>query len=436
MDITTKELVEILETKGRIFLTGQAGVGKTTLINSLKDEYPNQVRLGTTGISSLLIGGQTLHSFFRIGISKDLNELESYDSWCLINSKKPNMTSLFSYNIYLMNAVDLIIIDEISMASGDLLDIIFKRLSQFGATDRLGKPDVKIILSGDLLQLPPVKAKNYVFDSKYFKTFTPIFLTKVKRTTDLKFIQILNKIRVGVVDSVVIDYLANLSVPKPHMKPENFTRLYSLNKDVEDTNIKFLEKYGTGETFTSKAVVTYNSTYAKEQDVEDFFKNSKAKKDLDVRVGASVMFIKNTDDYVNGDTGKILNIDEKAGIISIEKSSSGEVVHLGRINFEKISYKLQNGSIISDPIITIRQFPIILAFAISIHKSQGMSIKNLFINCNGIFERHQFYVALSRAISPDSLVLRGFDPRHVIIDERVLEYYKQLADFYDVDTES
>lgn len=426
-----EQFANLIRKHKRIFVTGSAGVGKTTILNAMDQYFHSIVKLGSTGMSALLLNGQTLHSFFKIGLSKNIQEVKEYDAYMMQQTGKPQHL-LHSYLKSLLYGIDLIIIDEVSMISGDLLDAIYYRL------ETVDSVNIKMVLSGDLLQLPPVKSTSLIFDSPIFKTFKPVYLTEVKRTTDLPFIDVLHKIRVGVLDDAVQSFINKRMTVKPDLEPEELTRLFSLNAKVEQVNTYFLLNHGEGEIETYYADITVPQSAGggkpRGNEVPDFFKNSKVQKILEVKRRSKVMFIKNTENFFNGETGIVTDIDNEKGIIFVQKDSNGETIPVMRETFEKVNYALNGGEVVAKPTLSVVQFPLMLSYAISIHKSQGMSIKNLFINCDGIFEDAQFYVAISRATSPDSLFIRNFDPRHMKVNKRVLDFYASIPPVEEEDT--
>ena len=406
----TKELIDKLYTNN-IFLTGGAGVGKSYLVKDLIKKYPrNLVVVAPTGIAAVNIGGQTIHSFFEF--SRNLSKLNS-----LSYPKKK-----------LLQRTDLIIIDEISMVSKKLFNKINERLFE---VDYKGK----LLIVGDFYQLPPVNVEEegWAFESKWWKywEFETIELTEIKRTTHKKFSEILLKLRDGSFDDKDIDFIEQMKNNK-HLKNRNLTFLYSTNKKVDNKNSLMLEKLDTP-LITFKA---YDELFHKdkEKQFENFKKSLNIPEIFEIKKGAVVLNIVNQkfDDEVlyNGEKGVVVDIDEKNEIIKVDFEYRG-VLEIERYSFDLVEYDYDGSEdkIIQNIIGSFYQFPLKLAYAITIHKSQGLSIDNLAIDLSFIFSPAQAYVALSRAINPDNVVINP--PKYqrlrevFYIDEKVKEFYKE-----------
>ena len=405
----TKELIEKLYTKN-IFLTGGAGVGKSYLTKNLIKKYPrNLVVLAPTGIAAVNVGGQTIHSFFEF--SRNLSKLNS-----LSYPKKK-----------LIQKTDLIIIDEISMVSKRLFDKINERLFE---VDYKGK----LLIVGDFYQLPPVNVEEqgWAFESKWWKywEFETIELTEIKRTNHKKFSEVLLKLRDGSFDEEDIEFIAQMKNNK-HLKNRNLTFLYSTNKKVDEKNSLMLNNLDTP-LIKFKA---YDELFHK--DKEKQFKNFKKSLNIpevfEIKKGAVVLNTVNQkieDDILyNGEKGVVIDIDEKNEIIKVDFEYKG-VVEIEKYSFDLIEYDYDGSEdkIIQNIIGSFYQFPLKLAYAITIHKSQGLSIDNLAIDLSFIFSPAQAYVALSRAINPDNVVInppRGRLRDIFYIDEKVKEFYKE-----------
>jgi len=425
-----QEIIEQLKTHN-VFLTGGAGVGKSYNTNKVIDHYNENeqsiVALGSTGISAVNIGGMTVHSFFVFGISSNFNELLEQDK-----RNKKKLTNLRK----ILKATELIIIDEISMISTELLDMIYFRLinSNFNG---------KVLFVGDFFQLPPVtkyKKQNllfdealYAFESQAWQKFNPLVieLTEMKRTKDRDFTKILHKIRVGICDDEVINYLLYLYKNNSIYSKEH-TLLYGRNKEVEETNIKKINALKTKETKIYADITVSNMVHPKK--IESWKKLLPILDTLILKVGAPVLFtINKREEFVNGERGIIEHIDDD--FLIIEKSD-GELIKLEKYDFElsEITVNKDDEQQVDNlSLATLSQFPIKLAYAVTIHKSQGMSIDNLVCNVDNIFAPSQFYVAISRATDPKNLKIdfnrgnfRSYIKKIINVDERVLNYYKEM----------
>ena len=410
-----------------VFLTGGAGTGKSYITNEIIKEYRNRakqvVSLGSTGVSAVNIGGFTVHSFFVFGISSNFDELNQNDKRAkkrLMDLKK------------VLKATDLIIIDEISMVSADLLDMIAYRLNNYGY---LGK----VLFVGDFFQLPPVVKQNskkdifgeklYAFESLAWERFDlmVIELTEMKRTTDEEFTYILSKVRKGECDEEVIAYMTKL------WNNENIdkdpTYLYGRNLEVEQTNRAKLNELDSEETILFANIEMFGSVHEKK--LLGWKKMLPITEQLTLKVGVPILFTVNKwGKFVNGERGILRKIEEDHLIVEKEE----EYVRVERHEFDLLDMLVkEDGTIETISLATLAQFPLKLAYAVTIHKSQGMSIDKLVCNVDNIFAPSQFYVAISRAINPKNLKLdfnRGdltqYLHKVVNIDQRVVQYYKQI----------
>lgn len=421
------EICSIL-TRENVFLTGGAGVGKsyTTLkvIEHFKKSGKNVVSLGSTGVSAVAVGGMTVHSFFIFGISNSLEELEMHD-----RKSKHRLSELKK----IISNTDLIVIDEISMISASLLDMIAYRLESMNFSG-------KVMFVGDFFQLSPiVKYKEnvglfdnllFAFESSSWQNFAPITteLTKMHRTNDARFTKILSKIRKGEVDAGVIEYIKSL---EQNDIAENATYLFGKNEHVERMNRDKL-----AELASPAVTLMAQNTSAKnvhENKVLNWQKSLPVSDTLTLKVGAPVLFcINKWGKYANGERGIIKEITSEAVIVEKEDAFVRVEPHV----FELGEFHVDNdGKLKSVTLATMSQFPLKLAYAITIHKSQGMSIDNLVCNVDNIFTPSQFYVALSRATNPETLKidyngsnLEYYLNRVISIDSRVVEFYNSVTE--------
>jgi ATP-dependent exoDNAse (exonuclease V) alpha subunit len=416
-----------------VFLTGGAGVGKsyttTEIIRLYRSQTDEQVvALGSTGVSAVNIGGFTIHSFFVFGISNNFEELDQNDK---------RSRSRLSELKKILKATDLIIIDEISMVSSNMMEMISYRLSSMGY---LGK----LLFVGDFFQLPPVQKfgqnndlfgeKLYAFESDAWKNFAPVVieLTEMKRTSDAEFTHILHKVRVGQCDAEVTDYMLKLA--NTQMKDENPTFLFGRNAEVNATN---KEKLAAVDADEHLLFATFEEHQGKvhEKRLASWKNMLPVEEQLLLKVDVPVLFtINKWGKYANGERGIINKIEEDYIIVEKEEV----FVRVERHDFDLLEMKSdEKGKIQSIKVATISQFPLKLAYAVTIHKSQGMSIDNLVCNVDNIFAPSQFYVAISRAIDPKNLRLdfnrgnlAGYLQRMVKVDIRVVEYYTKLGELY------
>jgi ATP-dependent exoDNAse (exonuclease V) alpha subunit len=389
-------IAEKLISKKNIFLTGGAGVGKTTLTRAVIELYEREskkvAKLASTGMAATLIGGQTLHSFFDLGIASSMDDLEK-------NGKLEIKKKIKK----LIGAMDLIVIDEISMVSSALLEMIELRLHQAEFRGAL-------LVVGDFLQLPPVvrgsSELHYAFESASWERFAfeRVELKHIYRTDDKEFIELLGAVRFGVVDERVHNQLNSFIKPLPNELKE-FTFLFGKNISASQHNKRELEHI-EGELFVKEAQIIKHKKSVSDKEVERFMEDARIERALELKIGAPVLFSRNAWNYFNGERGEIVNIDES--YLYVQKSD-GKVVKLEQLAQSKTAWieKSIKGKkeLLEEEYFTIYQYPVKLAFGITIHKSQGMSIENLIIETREIFAPSQFYVALSRSSNPKNLIL-------------------------------
>lgn len=420
--------------ENHVFLTGGAGVGKSYTITELIHHYRTQtdeqvVALGSTGVSAVNIGGFTIHSFFVFGISNNFEELDQHDK---------RSRSRLSELKKILKATDLIIIDEISMVSASIMEMIHYRLSSMNYTG-------KLLFVGDFFQLPPVQKQNqdpndlfsnklYAFESDAWQSFSPIVieLTEMKRTSDAEFTHILHKVRVGQCDPEVVNFMIKLQ--QNRLKEENPTFLFGRNAEVNATNEA---KLAAIEAEEHQIYATYEEHHGKvhEKRLSSWKNILPVEEKLVLKVGVPVLFtINKWGKYANGERGIIHKIEEEYIIVEKEEV----YVRVEPHEFDLLEMKSDDkGKVKSITVATLSQFPLKLAYAVTIHKSQGMSIDNLVCNVDNIFAASQFYVAISRAINPHNLRLdfnrgdlKAYLQRMVRVDKRVVDYYTQLGQSY------
>jgi ATP-dependent DNA helicase PIF1 len=417
------DVIEALK-HSNVFLTGGAGVGKSYITNEVITDYRKRgkqvVSLGSTGVSAVNIGGFTVHSFFVFGIANNFDELIASD-----RRAKKRLSDLKK----VLKATDLIIIDEISMVSTDLMEMIAYRLNHYGY---LGK----ILLVGDFFQLPPVQKqqgrndifgeKLYAFESMAWERLdlTVIELTRMKRTTDTEFTHILSKVRKGECDEEVVSYMMKLWNTETMQKDPTY--LFGRNLEVEQINRAKLNELDSEETILFSNIEMFGTVNEKKL---SGWKNMLPISDqLTLKEGVPILFTVNKwGKFVNGERGILKKIEEDYLIVEKED----EYVRVERHDFDLLDMDIkEDGTVEHMTLATLSQFPLKLAYAVTIHKSQGMSIDNLVCNVDNIFAPSQFYVAISRAVNPKHLKIdfnRGdlahYLHRVINVDQRVIDYY-------------
>ncbi len=421
------EIIKILQERN-LFLTGGAGVGKSHMTNSIISAYRKEgkgvVALGSTGVSAVNVGGFTVHSFFGFGISSNFEELAQSD--------KRNKNRLRELK-KILNSTELIIIDEISMISTELMDMILYRLENLSYSG-------KLLMVGDFFQLPPIKKESaglfggmlFAFESTAWQRLDPavVELTEMKRTDDKEFTMILSKVRRGIFDDEVAAYMMELS---NHDNVHNGkpTYLFGRNLEVEKMNRDSLNRIKEEEHILFASVEKF--AHVNEKRLESWKKVLPVNEQLTLKVGVPVLFTVNKwGKYVNGDRGILRGINDE--YLLVEKGD--EYIRVERHEFDLPDIVVDDeGSIKQVSLATLSQFPVKLAYAVTIHKSQGMSIDQLVCNVDNIFAPSQFYVAISRARDPKQLKIdfnRGdlvqYLRRVIQVDERVERFYERMED--------
>ncbi|MBE0494794.1 MAG: AAA family ATPase [Campylobacterales bacterium] len=409
-----------------VFLTGGGGVGKSYLTYELIRHYRAQghsvVVLGSTGISAVHVNGQTAHSFFAFGIANDSETMLRNDKY-----NKHRLKELRE----ILERCELLILDEISMVSASVMEMIRYRLDQLNFAGRL-------LFVGDFFQLPPVSKRTtnsnslfgdplYAFESTAWEVFSPkmLVLNQPKRTSNPHFFHVLGRVREGDSSAEVLEYLSALS-GNTHAWEKDPTVLFGRNAEADAMNkIKLRELDAPLVALPSKETLHDISLHVKR--LEGWKKNLPVQEIMELKVGARVLFCTNKwGKYMNGEHGIVREIEEDA--IWVEKN--GALVEVERHEFVLNEPHMSGGDIQEKPMASVLQFPLKLAYAITIHKSQGMSIDTLVCDIDHIFESSQFYVAISRAKEPGDLLLRytrgdlrTHVERCIRVDERVRAFY-------------
>ncbi|MEO9853618.1 MAG: helix-turn-helix domain-containing protein [Reichenbachiella sp.] len=404
-------------TNEHLYLTGKAGAGKTTFLKYIKDNCHKKIVIAApTGVAAMNAGGVTLHSLFQLPMGSFIPEQsmsgEEYGEFF----DKKNLLKYLRLNSAkreLLRELELLIIDEVSMLRADLLDAIDVILKSVRRNNWSGFGGVQVLFIGDLFQLPPVvRNSEWAVLQKYYKTISffdakalqdtpPIYLElkNIYRQSDQKFINLLNKIRNDKMDKGDLELLNKYYKPnfEPKQKGEYIT-LTTHNKRAEVINNEQLEKL-EGAVYTFQASVSGDFNEA----------TVMAETDLKLKEGSQVMFIRNDKGeyprYYNGKIGLVKRIDEDD--IAVTFTDSDDEVLVEKEVWENKRYKLNKETDQLDEVVkgTFTQYPIRLAWAITIHKSQGLTFDNAIIDAGQSFSPGQVYVALSRLTSLDGLVL-------------------------------
>lgn len=400
------------------FLTGNAGTGKTTLIQQFRDKTKKRIIvLAPTGIAAFNVGGKTIHSFFhfppRIITPQVIYELHSND------------------RIY--KVVDTIIIDEVSMVRADVLDGIDNFMRLKGRDSKLPFGGAQIILVGDPYQLPPVVTSaeepviSRVYKTPYFFSaeaynngnFRFLELIEIHRQHDVEFIELLNLIRHGDVSMQMLQPINDRIANPFYTRSKNQgATLTTTNKVADTINQTELLKL-SGPEYEFEANIT--GEFPKEKDTI-------VPRSLLLRKGVRVMILKNTGKFNNGDMGIVTKLDKRNILVKLDLT--GEEFVVLREKWENIRYGINpdSNTITAEIIGRLEQFPLRLAWAITIHKSQGMTFDRINIDyTRSPFVGGQTYVALSRCRTLGGLtVTKELYPNDVFVDGRIVDYMSSL----------
>lgn len=415
-------------TSRSVFLTGKAGTGKTTFLNEfVKKTKKKHIVVAPTGIAAINAGGVTIHSMFGLPLRTFLPTTDRIDS-----SLANNIIDLqqhFKYRkdkLKLLREVEVLIIDEVSMLRADVLDMMDFSL-RFIRRNNQRFGGVQMLFIGDLYQLPPVVRDEHVlkmfynspffFDSLAIKDIPllTIELTKVYRQTDQEFLEILNAIRDGDVANIDFDHLNERYDQGFEAGEEPYVYLCSHNKMADDINQEKLKDIKVSpKSYEAKLFGEFK---------ENQFPNEQF---LELKVGAQVMFIRNDitgeKKYFNGKLGEISSLDENEVKVILEGSE--REITVKREVWEQKKYSLDTDKNIKEEVLgSFEQFPIKLAWAVTIHKSQGLTFDKVIIDAGKSFTAGQVYVALSRCRTLEGIVLKSkITPEVIFKDNRILKF--------------
>lgn len=406
---------KLMEEAGEsIFLTGRAGAGKSTLLTHFRQNTKKNVAVtASTGIAAINVSGQTLHSFFGFGI--DITPEKAAEG-C-----HPRRSEL-------LKAVDTIVVDEISMVRADLLDAVDARL-RFCRENDLPFGGVQMVFIGDLYQLPPVLEERdktwflksydspYFFSARSFKNagVKHVVLNNVYRQTEKKFIEVLNKMRIGEFsekDLAMLNKRAKASISRRSMKGAVY--LTTTNNLAENINAEELMRL-KGDAKTWRGIIIGNFPTHR----------IPASQNLVLKVGAQVMLLNNDSQgrWVNGDIGKVAGFGDIGVQVEIAKRGTHTLTthRWDSIEFAYNERLKKTESVVKG---SYYQYPLKLAWAVTIHKSQGQTFDKVVIDLGkGAFAPGQAYVALSRCTSLGGLTLRQpIRKDDVFVDEPVARF--------------
>ena len=414
----------INETSEHIFLTGKAGTGKTTFLKHIRTTtHKRTVVAAPTGVAAINAGGITLHSLFQL-------PFEPYILGFSTNSSQKNRFRFSKAKLDLLRQLELLIIDEVSMMRADTLDAIDDTLR---GIRRNPKPfgGVQVLYIGDTFQLPPVAkedewnllkehyASTFFFHSKVFEKTNPVYLElkKVYRQSEQSFVDLLNNVRNNCLTVSDLNTLNDRFHPNfSPQKEDNYITLTTHNYKAEQINNKELNHLtGKMHTFTGE--------------VRGEFPDYSLPTEMQLRLkeNAQIMFIKNdpNGNYYNGKIAIISRIlNEQIYVYLPEKNTE---IQVQKESWKNVKYTLdkESGKVLEEELGSFTQYPLSLAWAITIHKSQGLTFEKAIIDIGSSFAAGQAYVALSRCTSLDGIILQSkIQPNCVFTDEYAINFSK------------
>lgn len=405
-------------TGASVFLTGKAGTGKTTFLKYIKEsKVKNMAIVAPTGVAAINAGGTTIHSFFQLPFTPYIPGKNGFGNNETVNDSH-NLTGRLKFSTErkeVMQNLDLLVIDEVSMVRCDVLDAIDLVLRHVRQQYNKSFGGVQVLLIGDMYQLPPVVngdeweilsgyyKSSYFFNSRVIEANNPVYveLDKIYRQSDEAFIRILNQVRNNELDKDGYELLHSRYLPGFHPpKEDNFITLTTHNFKADNINSRELSLL-EGNSFIFEAIV----------EGEFNEKSFPADLSLQLKIGAQVMFVKNDTEkarrFFNGKIGRVSKIEEDK--IFVECKDEPSLIEVKKEKWRNIRYSLDKASnkIQENEVGSFTQYPLRLAWAITIHKSQGLTFEKAIIDAGKAFAPGQVYVALSRCTSLQGIILHS-----------------------------
>ncbi|MCD7973233.1 MAG: helix-turn-helix domain-containing protein [Candidatus Azobacteroides sp.] len=418
----------INNTSCSLFLTGKAGTGKTTFLRHIKAHTPKNVIVAApTGVAAINAGGTTIHSLFQLPFEPFLPDLNGMGA-----RKLSHHFRMHKSKIDMFRELELLIIDEVSMLRADVLDAIDTSLRHF-RRNRLPFGGVQMLYIGDMYQLPPVAQNEewellkeyyktpFFFHAKAVEESPPLYieLKKIYRQNEQAFIDILNQVRNNEATKATLEklnerYNPDFTIPEN----ENYIVLSTHNYKTEVINNSELEKLpGKPKKYLGEMKGSFSDS------------SLPTEKELCLKKGAQVMFVKNDTceprRYYNGKLGTIIDMDDEK--VCVQLTDSNIRIELEKETWRNVRYTLnkESNEIEEEELGAFTQFPIRLAWAVTIHKSQGLTFERAVIDAGQAFAAGQVYVALSRCTSLEGIVLQSrITPASIKTDPHVVEFSK------------
>jgi len=403
--MTQEQALTIMKTGANVFLTGEPGSGKTHTVNAyvryLRDHGIQPSITASTGIAATHIGGMTIHSWSGIAIKRFLTE-QDLDEMGTREALVKRVTS-----------AKVLIIDEVSMLDGNILAMVEQVCRVLRRNDE-AFGGLQVIFVGDFFQLPPIGERGgaraqFCFEAPVWQRVNPLvcYLSEQHRQEDATFLATLGAIRRGEIEDSVYECLSERNT-SPDEHPEGTPHLFTHNMNVDQKNVEELAR------IEGASCVFQMTSQGKNNLIEQLKKGCLSPEVLELKIGAAVMFTKNSFEtgYVNGTLGTVIEFDQDTGFPIVEKKDGD------RITATLSEWAVEDGGKVLAKII---QLPLRLAWAITVHKSQGMSMDAAIMDLSRAFEYGQGYVALSRVRTLEGIHLMGINQRALEVHPLVLE---------------
>ena len=429
-DEISELMLSLIEDGKNIFLTGSGGVGKSYYVKKLKEELKGKKRIAitsTTGVSSYFLGGQTIHSFSGIGAFKGTESFETV-------IKKVHKTKAAKEN---WKNFDIIVIDEISMLGSKMLEMLDK-IARYFREDDLPFGGIQVIFTGDFLQLPPIQ-DSFAFLGKTWDTLDLqiIYLKKMYRFTDEVYAKMLERVRMAKHTQEDINLLQ--SRKKAYDENKEKWEGYQPGEDGTDVLPTFMfskkasvdEKNNAEMAKNPNKLMCFNPIFTEVKHTNEVRKKIEKEQDnpenvLYLKVGAQVMLNVNIDvedGLVNGSRGVVTKYNDDSGNLYVKFLDGRE------IPFTRHEYTYEEEGKVW---YHISQYPFMLAYALSIHKTQGSTLDYAIIDLGySVFEDSMCYVALSRVRSLEGLFLKAFQPSRITTNKHALNFYEELEENWE-----
>ncbi len=426
-----------------IFLTGKAGTGKTTFLKYIRENCPKQMAVvAPTGVAAINAGGVTIHSFFQLPLAPFIPEAKGtgFQAPGQEISNKHSLISRLRFNSdkkKVLQQLEILVIDEISMVRCDTLDAIDTVLRHIRQRPEERFGGVQLLFIGDMLQLPPVIKEQewnllsdyyrgqYFFDSKVLQEEPPVYIefNKIYRQSEEQFIRLLNQVRNNALEEDGIQLLEGRFKPTfRRTKQDGYIILTTHNNKASEINARELGNLD-------------NKLFSYKADIQEEFSDRAYPADevLHLKVGAQVMFIRNDaaekgKRFFNGKIGTVSKLE--ADKIFVQCDGESAEIEVQKEKWENIRYTMNKATrqLDSDVLGSFTQYPLRLAWAITIHKSQGLTFEKAIIDAGEAFAPGQVYVALSRCTSLEGMVLQSrVRPSSLFSDTRIVEFSQRSA---------